>query len=288
MSSTRTGEPTRAPLLSIRDLHVTFSGNAGDVHAVRGVDVDVPRGAIVGLVGESGSGKSATALSVLRLLHSRGRVTRGTIEFDGSDLLALSRSRMQALRGRRLSLVPQDPMSALNPGLKIGAQLEIVIRAHKRVPGSATRAEALRLLELVRLPNPDAALGKYPHELSGGQRQRIVIALALVGGADFLIADEATTALDATTQRRILELLSELRRSAGLSMLLITHDFGVVDAVCDEVYVMKKGLVVESGPVASVFTDPQDAYTASLLSFIPDPAKRGTPLGSDGDRKGPQ
>jgi oligopeptide transport system ATP-binding protein len=284
MRSTPAAEPPVpadvVPLLAIRDLHIVFDTDRGTVDAVRGIDIDVPRGAIVGLVGESGSGKSATSLAVLRLMHARGRIASGSITFDGTNLLAASRRTMQAMRGRRMSLVPQDPMSALNPGLRVGTQLGIAIRAHRSLSAPDLRAASIELLERVHLPDPERLLRRYPHEISGGQRQRIVIGMALVGGADLLIADEATTALDATTQLQILKLLKELQESSGLSILLITHDFGVVDAICDEVYVMRRGVVVEHGAVEKVFRDPQDAYTRELMSFIPDPAQRGAALGS--------
>ena len=284
MRLTRAAEQSRppggVPLLAIRGLHIVFETDRGAVEAVRGVDIDVPRGAVVGLVGESGSGKSATSLAVLRLMHARARITSGSITFDGTDLLAASARTMQAMRGRRLSLVPQDPMSALNPGLRIGTQLGIAIRAHQPLGGTDRKKASIELLERVHLPDPERMLRRYPHEISGGQRQRIVIGMALVGGADLLIADEATTALDATTQLQILRLLKELQESSGLSILLITHDFGVVDAICDEVFVMRRGIVVERGYVEEVFRDPRDDYTRELMSFIPDPAQRGTALGS--------
>lgn len=267
-------------LLAVDGLHVTFDRDDGPVEVVNGVTLRVDAGTITGLVGESGSGKSITSQAVLRLLPPRGHVTAGSADFAGIDLLRATERELRQLRGRRMSLVPQDPMTALNPGMRIGSQLALALRVHRRLRGAAARKAAVQLLDRVHVADPDEALHRFPHELSGGQRQRVVIALALAGGAELLIADEATTALDATTQLRILQLFEELRRDANLSILIITHDFTVIETACSAVYVMRAGRIVESGPTTELLERPRHAYTRELLSYRPDPAARGRPLGS--------
>ncbi|OBA35713.1 ABC transporter ATP-binding protein [Gordonia sp. 852002-51296_SCH5728562-b] len=257
-------------ILEIRSLSVDFQTDSGVVHAVDGVDITVGDGAIVGLVGESGSGKSVTSLTVLGLLgSSRARIRSGTITFRGEDLLQKSERQMQAIRGRRIGLVSQNALTALDPSFTIGAQLIEVIRHHRGVDKRSARAQALEALELVALPDPKRRMSAYPHELSGGQRQRVVIALALSCRPDLLLADEPTTALDATVQKQILDLLLDINRELGTSILLVTHDFGVVSHVCTDVTVMRRGIVVESGTTESILSHPTHPYTQGLMKAVP-------------------
>jgi ABC-type dipeptide/oligopeptide/nickel transport system ATPase component len=253
-------------VLEVSDLAVEFASARGPVAAVRGASLQVGERQIVGLVGESGSGKSATALAVLRLLHPRARITGGRILFAGRDLARASEKEMLAVRGAQVSLVPQDPLTALNPGARIASQLATLIRRHRGLSRREARAAAVEALAQVRLPQPEAMLHRYAHELSGGQRQRVVIALALVGGPRLLIADEATTALDVTTQSQVLTLLRERAAATGMSVLLITHDLGVVAQYCQRVAVMHDGMIVEQGAVADVFVQPEHEYTGRLLA----------------------
>jgi peptide/nickel transport system ATP-binding protein len=268
------------PILEVRDLRVGFeSDHSRTVPALRGINLEIRSGQIVGLVGKSGSGKSVMALSILGLLPPRAKVLGGQVLLHGVDLLRMPESRLQRYRGRHLSLVPQDPMTALNPGLTIGAQMLAAIRSHQRLNRRDARAAAARLLLRVHLPDPDTALRRYPHELSGGQRQRVVIALALVGEPQLLIADEATTALDVTHQARILNLFREQNEERNLTVLLITHDLGVVAQSCSYVYVIESGVIHEHGPVRDVLGRPQHPATIALLNSFPDPRRRGMPLG---------
>jgi peptide/nickel transport system ATP-binding protein len=264
--------------LEIRGLSVEFRTPGNVVHAVRGIDLTVAEGRIVGLVGESGSGKSATALATLGLLHPRARVLGGSIRFEGRDLLRLPERELRRLRGTRISMVPQDPLTALNPALRIGTQLRAVLRSHDRLSGPLAPV-AHELFEQVQLGDVPDLLGRHPHELSGGQRQRIVIAFALAGGTSLLIADEATTALDVTTQLQILGLLRERNERTGLSLLVISHDLSVIAEICHEVCVMREGAIVERGAVDEVLLRPSHPYTKQLLAALPDPTKRGEPLG---------
>jgi peptide/nickel transport system ATP-binding protein len=268
-------------VLEVSDLAVEFASARGPVAAVRGASLQVGERQIVGLVGESGSGKSATALAVLRLLHPRARITGGRILFAGRDLARASEKEMLAVRGAQVSLVPQDPLTALNPGARIASQLATLIRRHRGLSRREARAAAVEALAQVRLPQPEAMLHRYAHELSGGQRQRVVIALALVGGPRLLIADEATTALDVTTQSQVLTLLRERAAATGMSVLLITHDLGVVAETCEYVYVMRDGVVVEHAPVGELLADPHHPYTIRLLDSLPDPSRRGEPLAAE-------
>ncbi|PZP95274.1 MAG: glutathione ABC transporter ATP-binding protein GsiA [Variovorax paradoxus] len=249
-----------ATLLDIRGLDVRFGGH----HAVRGLDLQVQAGQAVALVGESGCGKSTTALALMRLLPAHARLA-GSVRFAGRDLLALREREMAALRGSALSMVFQEPMSSLNPVLSIGAQVAEALRLHEPLSSAAARARATELLDLVRLPEPARRYGDHPHQLSGGQRQRVMIAMAVACKPRLLIADEPTTALDATIQAQILALLDELRRALGMAVLLITHDLGVVAQWADRVAVMHGGRKLEEGPVPRVFGAPQHAYTQGLL-----------------------
>ncbi|MFN8676568.1 MAG: ABC transporter ATP-binding protein [Thermomicrobiales bacterium] len=260
------------PLLHIEDLRVWFGTRAGDVRAVDGVDLTIGPGEIVGLVGESGSGKSVTARSIMRLVPMPpGRVVTGRILFEGQDLLELSEREMEALRGGRISMVFQDPMTFLNPLFTAGDQVAEAIRQHQRLSKSAAEAETLRLFRQVGIPSPEARLKAYPHQLSGGLRQRVMIAMALSSRPDLLIADEPTTALDVTIQAQILALLRDLQRDSGMSILLITHDLGVVAEMCDRVAVMYAGRVVEDTDIETLFENPQHPYTLGLMGAAPRP-----------------
>ncbi len=263
-----------APLLRIRDLAVSFSTYGGVLRALDGVSFDVDQGRVVALVGESGCGKSATALSILRLLASPpARLDRGEIRFEGRDLLHLSEREMRGVRGARIGMVFQDPMTALNPVYTIGFHLIEAIQLHRKVSRKEAQAQALKDLARVGFPDPVARFNSYPHELSGGMRQRVLIAVALACSPALLIADEPTTALDATIQAQILELLRELRQELGMSLLLIAHDLGVVASIADEVVVLYAGVVVERGPTASLLRSPAHPYTQALLRSLPPTGK---------------
>ncbi|MBM7279277.1 ABC transporter ATP-binding protein [Gordonia rubripertincta] len=261
---------TPGNILEIRDLSVDFRTDNGVVHAVKGADISVREGGILGLVGESGSGKSVTSLSVLRLLGStRAEIRSGSISFRGEDLLSKSDKEMSRIRGRHIGLVSQNALTALDPSFPIGAQLTEVIRLHKGTDKKTARAQALEALDLVALPDPRRRMAAYPHELSGGQRQRVVIALALSCGPELLLADEPTTALDATVQKQILDLLLDINRELGTAILLVTHDFGVVAHVCTDVTVMRRGAVLESGTAVEILRRPRHPYTQGLMRAVP-------------------
>jgi len=257
-------------LLEIRDLQVELATARGTLRAVDRVSLQVPRGQTLGIVGESGCGKSLTALSVLRLLRSPpARVARGQVLFEGRDLLSLPEAELRRIRGNRIAMVFQEPMSSLNPVYAVGAQIAEAVRAHRPVGRVAARARAVEMLRQVGIPAPEERADAYPHQLSGGMRQRVMIAMALACDPELLIADEPTTALDVTVQAQILELLRGLQRSRRMSMALITHDLGVVAETCDEVAVMYAGRVVERAPVRDLFRRPAHPYTAGLLRSIP-------------------
>ncbi|MFT4268950.1 MAG: ABC transporter ATP-binding protein [Xenophilus sp.] len=257
------------PLLDIQHLQTTFDTRAGPVRAVDGVSLRVERGETVALVGESGSGKSVTAYSVLRLLpRGQGRVTGGRILFDGQDLATLPEPAMRALRGNRISMIFQEPLSALNPVLSIGWQIAEAIRLHRSATRREAWARAVELLAQVGIPSPAQRVHDVPHQLSGGMRQRAVIAIALACEPDLLIADEPTTALDVTTQAQILDLLRTLQAERGMGLLLITHDLGVVAEVADRAAVMYAGRVVEQAPVRALFEAPAHPYTEGLLASL--------------------
>jgi oligopeptide transport system ATP-binding protein len=257
-------------LLSVRGLESHFKVEHGVVRAVDGVSFDVGRGEVVGLVGESGSGKSVTALSLLQLLpRPHGRIVAGSVQLGGQELLGLREPEMRALRGQRIAMIFQDPMSSLNPYLSIGEQLAEVCEIHLGMPRKEAWQRAVRSLGRVNIPDPDQRAHQYPHELSGGMRQRAMIAMALLCEPELLIADEPTTALDVTIQAQILELLLSLRRERGLSILLITHDLGVVATTCDRVLVMYAGRIVESAPTKAFFKAPHHPYSRALLDSVP-------------------
>ncbi len=256
------------PLLQVENLNIAFRTQAGEVAAVRDVSFNVPESGTLGLVGESGSGKSATALSILRLLPPQARIG-GTIRFGGDDLLALPEASMRSLRGAGISMIFQEPMTALNPVMRVGDQVAEAVRAHSRVSKDEAWQRAMDVLQDVAIPQPAQRARDYPHQLSGGQRQRIMIAMALVNRPRLLIADEPTTALDVTIQAQILRLLRDLREKYRLAMLFISHDLGVVSRVADHVAVMYAGEIVEMGPVARIFRDARHPYTRGLIRAIP-------------------
>jgi oligopeptide/dipeptide ABC transporter ATP-binding protein len=263
------------PLLSIRDLSVTFATDGGRLLAVDRVSFDVPRGGTVALVGESGCGKSVTAHSILRLLPSPpARIESGEILLEGRDLLKLPEPEMRAVRGGRIGMVFQEPMTSLNPVYTVGFQIAEAIRLHRDVSRSEARKLAIEGLTRVGFPEPARRIDSYPHELSGGMRQRVLIAIALAVGPALLVADEPTTALDATVQAQILELLAKLREASGLSMLLIAHDLALVSEVADEIVVLYAGVVVERGPAREVLGAPSHPYTRALLRSLPPRAPR--------------
>ena len=253
-----------APLLSVRDLSVAFGRNT----VVEGVSFDLAPGEILGVVGESGSGKSVTALSIMRLIPAPGRVT-GRIDFAGQDLMALPEARMREIRGRDIAMIFQEPMTSLNPVFTCGDQVMEALVHHRGLDRAGARAEALKLLKLVEIPSAERRLDDYPHQLSGGMRQRVMIAMALACRPKLLLADEPTTALDATIQAQILDLLRGLQRELGMAVILITHDLGVVSEVAHRVLVMYAGRVVETSPAAEVFARPLHPYTEGLLASIP-------------------
>ncbi|MGA8897979.1 ABC transporter ATP-binding protein [Bradyrhizobium sp.] len=261
---------TDTPLIEIRDLRVTFRGDDGrTTHAVDTVDLAVGRGATLGLVGESGCGKSVTSLAVMGLLPKQSAEVTGSISFDGFDLLGVSDQIRRDLRGNRLAMIFQEPMTSLNPSFTIGDQIMESILRHRGGSRSAARKRTIELLRRVRIPSPERRIDEYPHKLSGGMRQRVMIAMALACDPRLLIADEPTTALDVTLQAQILDLMRELKAESGAAIILITHDLGVVAEVCDEVAVMYAGEIVERADVDTLFASPQHPYTVGLLGSIP-------------------
>jgi microcin C transport system ATP-binding protein len=269
---------SQAPLLSVRDLSVAFSQGGRDTLAVDHVSFDIARGETVALVGESGSGKSVTALSVLKLLpYPPASHPSGQILFDGDDLLAKNEKGLRRVRGNKITMIFQEPMTSLNPLHSIEQQIGEILKVHRGMNDAAARARTLELLNEVGIREPEKRLSAYPHQLSGGQRQRVMIAMALANEPELLIADEPTTALDVTVQAQILELLAELKKKNRMSMLFITHDLGIVRRIADRVCVMTKGRIVESGPTAEIFANPQHDYTRHLLAAEP----RGRPSAED-------
>ena len=258
------------PLLKIAKLEVRFRTFAGTVHAINGIDLALYPGETVGIVGESGCGKTVTASAVMGLIPSPpGEICGGHVFFEGRDLLSLSEDELLTLRGNAISMIFQDPMTALNPVLSIETQLSEPFTHHRKLPHQQARAEALKLLELVGIPESAVRMKQYPHQLSGGMRQRVMIAMALACKPRLLFADEPTTALDVTVQAQILDLLRALNRDLNTTIVLITHDLGVVAGLCRRVMVMYAGRIVESAPVESLFASPQHPYTQGLLRSLP-------------------
>jgi peptide/nickel transport system ATP-binding protein len=259
-----------APLLELENLHTYFYTDTGVARAVDGVSFRVGAGETVGVVGESGCGKSVTALSILRLVRPPGRIEAGsTIRFEGRDLLTLGEREMQQVRGNRIAMVFQEPMTALNPVFTVGDQIAEVARIHAGMSKKDAWQKAIEMLRLVGIPAPEQRASEYPHQLSGGMRQRVVIAMALVMNPALVIADEPTTALDVTIQAQILELMAELTKRLGTAILLITHDLGVVAENCSRVIVMYAGEVVEEAPTIELFAHPHHPYTEGLLGAMP-------------------
>jgi peptide/nickel transport system ATP-binding protein len=258
------------PLLEIENLKVIFHGDRGSAtQAVDGLDLTIQRGQTLGLVGESGCGKTVTALSVMGLLPKASAEVSGRIRFDGAELLSLPDRAMRNLRGDRLAMIFQEPMTSLNPSYSIGEQIAESLVRHRGLSRGEARARTVELLRLVKIPSPEQRVDDYPHRLSGGMRQRAMIALALACDPELLIADEPTTALDVTIQAQILALMRELKASTGIAIILITHDLGVVAEICDHVAVMYAGEIVEYAPVGTLFATPQHPYTIGLLGSIP-------------------
>jgi len=257
------------PLLEVRDLRVSFFTPRGEVRAVDGVSFTIDEGETFGLVGESGCGKSVTALSLLRLLDGSGRIVGGDIVFAGRTLLALSEEEMRSLRGDQIAMVFQEPMTSLNPVFTVGYQIGEVLEVHRGMSRKQARAEAIELLRLVEIPEPERRVDAYPHQLSGGMRQRVMIAMALACRPRLLIADEPTTALDVTIQAQILELLAHLQQQFGMAVLFVTHDLGIVAERARRVAVMYAGRIVEEAETATLFRNPLHPYTRGLLRSIP-------------------
>jgi peptide/nickel transport system ATP-binding protein len=270
---------TATPLIDIERLRVLFHGDDGrTTHAVDSVDLSVAQGATLGLVGESGCGKSVTSLAIMGLLSKRSAEVSGAIRFDGFDLLNTSDETLRDLRGNRLAMIFQEPMTSLNPSFTIGDQIIETILRHRGGSRRAARDRAIELLRRVHIPSPEKRIDEYPHKLSGGMRQRVMIAMALACDPRLLIADEPTTALDVTLQAQILELMRELKAASNAAIILITHDLGVVAEVCDEVAVMYAGEIVERAAVDELFASPQHPYTVGLLGSIPRLDRRASHL----------
>ena len=261
-----------SPLLDIRDLHTDIEIRSGVVHALSGVDLHVNAGETLGIVGESGSGKTMTALSLMGLLPQGGRVSSGQLILDGQDLTKLSLREKRKLRGTKVGMIFQDPLTSLNPTMKIGLQVCEPLRVHEKLSKRAALARAVEILKRVGMPRPEVVINNYPHQLSGGMRQRVMIAMALVCKPRILIADEPTTALDVTTQMQILDLIDELRDEYKMGVILITHDLGVVAGHTDRVAVMYAGRIVETAPTKTLFTEPKHRYTSSLMAALPERA----------------
>ncbi|HEY2904358.1 MAG TPA: ABC transporter ATP-binding protein [Vicinamibacterales bacterium] len=257
------------PLLAVEHLTTVFDMRSGPAPAVDDVSFEIRAGETLGLVGESGSGKSVTALSIMRLVQRPGRISAGRIRFNGRDLLTLSDGEMRKVRGAEIALIFQEPMTALNPVFTIGDQIGETLLVHGRASRREARRRAVELLDAVKIPNAAARVDDYPHQLSGGMRQRVLIAMALACKPSLVIADEPTTALDVTIQAQILDLLREMKDAFNLSLLLITHDLGIVAEIADRVAVMYAGRLVEEAPVGAIFSEPMHPYTRGLLASIP-------------------
>lgn len=257
-------------ILEIKNLHTYFYTDNGIVKAVDGVDINLKEGSTLGIVGESGSGKSVTSLSVMSLLDgTKGKIVEGEILLEGKDIVNISKEEKRKLKGSQIAMIFQEPMTSLNPVLKIGDQIMEGLLQHSDITKQEAKARTIKMLEQISIPRADKIINEYPYQLSGGMRQRIMIAMALVCNPKILIADEPTTALDVTIQAQILELILELKGLLGMSIMFITHDLGVVAEVCDEVVVMYCGRVVESGDVFTIFENPQHPYTQGLIKSIP-------------------
>lgn len=258
-----------ADLLKVRNLRTSFQTDEGEVKAVDGVSFTLPKGKTLGIVGESGSGKSITALSILQLLASNGRIKDGEIIFKGQNLVGYTQEQMRSIRGNAISMIFQEPMTSLNPVFTVGQQISEAVIKHQKLSKKQAMERSIDLLKLVGIPSPEARVKNYPYELSGGMRQRVMIAMALSCDPEMLIADEPTTALDVTIQAQILDLIKELQHRLGMSVMFITHDLGVVAETCDFVSVMYAGQVVEYADVYTLFKNPKHPYTIGLLNSLP-------------------
>ena len=266
--------------LEVKDLHTAFSTPAGTVNAVNGVSFTLERGKVLGIVGESGSGKSVTAYSIMQILEKNGKIVSGSIKVDGQELVGIGEKGMKKIRGNKISIIFQDPMTSLNPTYTIGHQLMEAITLHTDRNRKQAKERAVEMLKLVNVNEPEKRMKQYPYELSGGMRQRVMIAMALACEPDILIADEPTTALDVTIQAQILELMQQLQKELGMAIIMITHDLGVVAQMCDEVIVMYAGSICEQGTADEIFYNPRHEYTKGLMRSIPT-------LSSDGERLQP-
>ena len=267
-------------LLEVKDLHTSFYTPAGEVKAVNGVSFNLERGKVLGIVGESGSGKSVTAYSIMQILEKTGKIVSGSVKFDGQELVGIGEEGMKKIRGNKISIIFQDPMTSLNPTYTIGHQLMEAIMLHTPRNKQQAWDRAVEMLRLVNVNEPEKRMKQYPFEFSGGMRQRVMIAMALACEPDILIADEPTTALDVTIQAQILELMQSLQKELGMAIIMITHDLGVVAQLCDEVVVMYAGSICEQGTADEIFYNPRHEYTKGLMRSIPT-------LESDGQRLRP-
>ena len=265
-------------LLEVNDLHTSFFTDAGEVKAVNGVSFNLERGKVLGIVGESGSGKSVTAYSIMQILAGTGKIVDGSIKLDGQELVNAGENVMKTVRGNKISIIFQDPMTSLNPTYTIGRQLREAIQLHTNRSGKEAYDRAVEMIRLVNIPEPEKRMKQYPFELSGGMRQRIMIAMALACEPDILIADEPTTALDVTIQAQILDLMKSLQEELGMAIIMITHDLGVVAQMCDEVIVMYAGSICEQGTADEIFYNPCHEYTKGLLRSIPSVNSAGNKL----------
>ena len=266
------------PLLKVRDLRTSFFTDAGEVKAVNGVNFNLEHGKVLGIVGESGSGKSVTAYSIMQILASTGKIVGGSIQLDGQELVGAGEQVMKTVRGNKVSIIFQDPMTSLNPTYTIGHQLMEAITLHTNRDKKQAKERAIEMLRLVNINEPEKRMKQYPFEFSGGMRQRIMIAMALACEPDILIADEPTTALDVTIQAQILELMKSLQEELGMAIIMITHDLGVVAQMCDEVIVMYAGSICEQGTADEIFYNPRHEYTKGLMRSIPSTATAGKKL----------
>ncbi len=259
----------REYLLEVKDLHTSFVTDSGEVKAVNGVSFNLREGEVLGIVGESGSGKSVTAYSIMQILAENGRITSGQVLYRGEDITKYTKKQMASFRGKKCSMIFQDPMTSLNPVFTVGNQLMEAILLHTDKNRAQARERAVEMLKLVGVNEPERRIKQYPHELSGGMRQRVMIAMALACEPDILIADEPTTALDVTIQAQILELMQKLQKTLGMAIIMVTHDLGVIADMCDKIIVMYGGSVCERGTADDIFYDPKHEYTKGLLRSIP-------------------
>ncbi|HEY0278771.1 MAG TPA: ABC transporter ATP-binding protein [Solirubrobacterales bacterium] len=258
------------PLLEIESLRVEFPGEDGPLVAVKGVDLAIEPGEVLGLVGESGSGKSLTCRAVMRLIPEPGAISGGSIRFDGEDVMSLGTTKLRDFRAHSVGMIYQNPFGSLNPTMRIGAQIAETLKVNRGLKRDAAKQEAVALLDRVGIEDPERRYRAYPHELSGGMAQRVMIAISTASNPRLMLADEPTTALDVTTQAQILKLLGQMRAEEGMAMLLVSHDFGVIAQACDRVAVMYGGHIVETGPVETIYHNPEHPYTRALLNSVPE------------------